>query len=178
MVASPFQTAPTQPNVMVEQWGGAMVKRWAGFVVTGDKAIMVDAEVPDTGPIVVQSDRTFSLQAGDREPAYSTLFHQIADYLVENKVEFVVVKASAVAKGSGLAHLLSAEVRGVVMAASAGNCTTRSLSKAKVSKSFGKRKADEYIADASFWDEQVKGGSLRSGSREAALLLLSERDRL
>lgn len=152
-----------------------MVERWVGLVASGDKVIMIDAEVPDHGRISIQADQTFKLQSGSREAAYRSLFHQISDYLRENRVSRAIVKASAVAKGGGLSHLQSAELRGVVMAAAADACDTESLAKAQVSKKFGTKKADEYIADVEFWDENIKG-ELRSGSREAALLIIATRD--
>ena len=35
-----------------------MPERWVGIVVTGDKVIVVDAEVPDVGQLVLQNDDT------------------------------------------------------------------------------------------------------------------------
>ena len=151
-----------------------MADRWVGIVASGDKVTMVDAEVPASGPLVVQMDQTLKLQSGDRSAAYNTLYHQLTNYFGEQKIARVIVKASAVAKGSGLAHLNSAEVRGVVMAAAASVCATQSLAKATISKGFGKRKVDEYISDDQFWDDNFTGTNLRTGSREAAILLISE----
>lgn len=152
-----------------------MTERWVGIVVSGDKVIAVDAEVAKDGPIVLQADQTFQLQDGEKSDALNHLFHQISDYLRENKVSRAVIKASAVAKGGGLSHLHSAELRGVVMAAASENCNVSVLQKAQISKRFGERKADEYISDSDFWDENVDGVKLRIGSREAALMLLFER---
>jgi len=152
-----------------------MTERWVGIVVSGDKVISVDAEVPDDGPIILQADQTFHMQDGEKSAALNHLFHQLSDYLRENKISRVVVKASAVAKGGGLSHLHSAELRGVVMAAASDSCQVSVIQKAQVSKRFGDRKADEYISDGAFWDENVEGVNLRIGSREAALMLLSER---
>lgn len=152
-----------------------MPERWVGFVVSGDKVIAVDAEVPDNGPIVLQAGQTFHIQDGDKSAALNHLFHQLTDYLRENNISRVVVKASAVAKGGGLSHLHSAELRGVVMAAASESCQVSVVQKAQVSKRFGERKADEYISDGDFWNDNVEGVNLRIGSREAALRLLSER---
>ncbi len=152
-----------------------MTDRWVGIVVSGDKVIAVDAEIPDSDPIVLQADQTFHLQDGEKSSALNHLFHQLSDYLRENGISRVVVKASAVAKGGGLSHLHSAELRGVVMAAASERCDVNVMSKAQVSKRFGDRKADDYISDGGFWEENVDGVKLRIGSREAALMLLSER---
>lgn len=154
-----------------------MTERWVGLVVSGVRVIAVDAVVPDYGPIVLQADLTFKLQNGEKPRALNHLFHQLSSYLQEHKVARVVVKASAVAKGGGLSHLHSAELRGVVMAAASEHCEVSNLQKAMVSKSFGGRKADEYISDDNFWDTNVEGVNLRSGSREAVLMLLFERQR-
>ena len=152
-----------------------MSDRWVGIVVSGDKVIAVDAEVPDDGPLILQSDQTFQLQGGEKSAALNHIFHQLSDYFREHKISRVVVKASAVAKGGGLSHLHSAELRGVVIAAASESCEVSVLQKAQVSKRFGDRKADEYISDSDFWDENVDGVKLRVGSREAALMLLSKR---
>jgi hypothetical protein len=53
---------------------------------------------------------------------------------------------------------------------------TSCLAKAQVSRNFGERKADEYLKDDGFWKKAVIGGKLRSGSREAALVILAARD--
>ena len=153
-----------------------MTDRWVGIVASGDKVTMVDAEVPATGPLVVQMDQTLKLQAGDRPSAYDTLYNSLTNYFREQKIAKVFVKASAVSKGSvSLAHLSSAEVRGVVMAAAASVCDAQPLAKAAISKGFGKRKVDEYLDDAQFWKDNVDGKDLRAGSREAAILLIAAR---
>lgn len=151
-----------------------MAVRWVGIVASGDKVTMVDVEVPVTGPLVVQMDQTLKLQTGDRSAAYNTLYHQLANYFGEQLTNKVIVKASAVSKGSvSLAHLSSAEVRGVVMAAAASICETQSVAKSTISKSFGKRKVDEYLGDDQFWSDNFNGTNLRAGSREAAILLVA-----
>jgi hypothetical protein len=153
-----------------------MTERRIGFKVSGDKVIVVDAEVPDDGPIVLQADHTWSLQKGAREDAYNVLYQQVANYLREHDIKRVVLKGSAVnLRGSmKLAHLESAEVRGVVIAAARSVCPVRSVTKAMISRTFGDRNVDEYVKDGDFWDENVEGVNLRTGSREAALLLIAD----
>ncbi len=48
-------------------------------------------------------------------------------------------------------------------------------SKASISKTFGERSVDEYVADGEFWKKEVTGINLRIGSREAAMILLAAR---
>jgi hypothetical protein len=155
-----------------------MVKRWVGIVASGDKVTMVDVEVPTSGPLILQMDQTLKLQDGDRPKAYDTLYHQLVNYFSEKKIGAVVVKASAASKGSlSLAHLTSAEVRGVALAAAASTCEVRAIAKATISKGFGKRKVDEYLSDNQFWDDNISGHELRIGSREAAMLLIAAREK-
>ena len=154
-----------------------MTERRVGFTVSGDKVIAVDAEVPDEGPIVLTADHSWSLQMGPREDAYDTMYQQVANYLREHVVGRVVLKASAVNLGSTkLAHLESAELRGVVIAAARSVCPVRVVAKAAISRRFGERNVDQYLKDDEFWAENVAGVRLRAGSREAALLLIAERD--
>ena len=77
--------------------------------------------------------------------------------------------------GVKLAHLESAEVRGVVIAASRSVCPVSCVKTATISRTFGKRKVDEIVRDEAFWKENVAGVPLRAGSREAALLLIADR---
>lgn len=83
------------------------------------------------------------------------------------------MKDSAASKrGAGLAHLRSAELRGVVAAAlDASGANVIMVNKGVVSKTFGERKVDEYVADNAFWRGRITG-SLRKGSREAAFLTI------
>lgn len=146
------------------------------MVVSGSSVVLVDAEIPEGDEsIVIQNDQTLKLQTGLREPAYAMMHQLCVNYLRENEIDRVVVMASAVNRaGGGVAHLESAELRGVVTAAAASVCPTEQLKKASISKSFGERKSDEYLDDAAFWDESVDG-VVRVGSRMAALLLLAAR---
>lgn len=153
-----------------------MIERRVGFVINGTKIVVVDAEVPVDGPIVLQSDQTWKLQSGLREQAYHVLYQQCANYLREHGIKRVVLKGSALTRGSmRKAHLESAEVRGVVIAAAASVCPVRTVAKATISRTFGNRNVDGYVGDDSFWDERVEGIKLRAGSREAALILIAER---
>lgn len=152
-----------------------MSNRQLGLVVSGDKVVAVDAEVPDTGPLEIRADLSWPLQSGDRATAYSTMYKQVSQYVSEEKIEAVIVKESAVSLGgTKKAHLESAELRGVVIAAAAAFTDVLTIPKARISKTFGNRKVDEYVKDDSFWQNHVKG-KLRGGSREAALLLLAHR---
>jgi hypothetical protein len=156
-----------------------MSLRWLGLSASKDAVVIIDAEVPDDeGPIVVKSDDTWKVQKGDRAAAYNYLHQQCVDYITENKIGTVIVKASAVAgKGSAtLGFLLGAEVRGVVIAAAASQCEVRALSKAVISRTYGERKVDEYVADDAFWAENTAGKPLRKLSREAAMLLIAARN--
>ena len=141
---------------------------------------MVDAEIPDDDdePVIICSDNTWRVQQGDRAAAYNVLHQQCADYIKENNIDAVVVKGSAVAgKGSAtLGFLLSAEVRGVVIAAAASQCQVKALTKALISRTYGDRKVDEYVADDAFWAAHTSGGALRKLSREAAMLLIAARN--
>jgi hypothetical protein len=157
-----------------------MTSRWLGLTASKDSVIMVDAEIPDNDdePIIIHSDDTWRVQKGDRAEAYKVLHQQCADYVKENGIDNVVVKASAVAgKGSTtLGFLLSAEVRGVVIAAAASQCSVKALSKAVISRTYGDRKVDEYVADDAFWADKTTGGTIRKLSREAAMLLIAARN--
>src|SRR5690606_21424344 len=121
--------------------GGIMSERRVGFHVSKDKVIAVDAEVPESGPIVLQADHTWNLQRGAREEAYHVLYQQVANYLREHDITRAVVKASAVSGRSAmrLAHLEGAEVRGIIIAAARSVCAVCAISKAKISKTFGDR---------------------------------------
>jgi len=77
-----------------------MADRWLGVVVSGDKVILVDAEVDGDKPLVLQSDQTWTLQSGSRSEAYGTMSQQIADYVRENSIKRVVMKESAVSGGA------------------------------------------------------------------------------
>lgn len=152
--------------------------RWLGVTVTGDKAVVVDASVPSNGPITVNADFTIKLQKGDRPAAYAEFAHEVSDYAREKGIATAVVKGSAVSQQGRpkLSHFEAAELRGVVIGALATVCPTQTITKASISRNFGDRKADEYIEDDDFWQEEFRG-ALRSGSREAAFCILAARSK-
>jgi hypothetical protein len=155
-----------------------MTIRCLGVVASGDRVIMVDAEVPEKGAITILSDASIKLQKGDKAEAYRLMHQRISDYVREKKIAKAVIKASAVSQAGRpkLAHFESAELRGVAISALRhGGADVEIIAKAKISRTFGERKVDEYIKDDEFWDEQITGEELRGGSREAALLLIASR---
>jgi hypothetical protein len=118
------------------------------------------------------------LQKGDKANAYALMHQRLENYVREKKITRAVIKASAVSQAGKpkLAHFESAELRGVAISALCeGGAKVEVTAKATISRTFGERKADEYVSDDTFWDEQVTGENLRGGSREAALLLLASR---
>ncbi len=149
--------------------------RWVGIVVSGTGARLVDLEVPNTGPLVAISEQGFSLQKGDRPPAYVAMWKRIANYLREHSIACAVVKESALPpRGGGSKSLLeSAELRGVVLGGAASVCKVITSRRATVSRTFGDRKADEYLNDDSFWSTEISGLKNKV-SREAALFVLAE----
>jgi hypothetical protein len=157
-----------------------MANRCAGFVVVGDTVTVVDAEIPNDSdePVTIITDVTWKLQKGEKAPAYAVLHQRCVDYIRENKVNSVVIKASALPTGAArLGLLTSAEVRGVIIAAAASVCSVKILSKAVISRTYGERKVDEYVEDDAFWDAQTEGGKLRKMSREAAMLVIAARNK-
>ena len=151
--------------------------RWAGIEVVGGDVTVVVADVPTSGPIVVEADLCWPLQKGNRSNAYKIMHQQVLDYLTQSKVAHVVVKASAKSfGGTTVKHLESAELRGVVIAAAAAVTKVSPIAKNTISRNFGERKMDEYVKDDAFWKVEVAGVALRKGSREAAMLLLWARD--
>lgn len=153
-----------------------MSRRWMGIAVTGTKAVLVTA-VEETGkPLEIIADDTVDLQSGDRAAAYKVMHDRVSDRIAHNKVDEVFVKASAWTSGMKLAHLEAAELRGVVIAAAGTNARVHTVSSAQITKTFGKRKFEDYVKDDDFWPTKISGIKLRSGSRAAALLLIAARD--
>lgn len=153
-----------------------MPTRWLGVTVSGDKAIIVDATVSDdeADPIVINRDFPLKLQTGDRAEAYSVFFKELTDYAREARIEKAVVKASAALQRGGgkLSHLLSAELRGVTIAALSTVCATETVAKSNLSRNFGDRNVQEYVDDDSFWDDNFQG-DIKAGSREAAFGIIA-----
>lgn len=154
-----------------------MSEKWAGITVSGDNVVLVCLEFDDQGDASVIEDVTLRLQNGSRPEAYRTMSERVIQYLEENETEYAVIKGSAVSQRgrATLAHFESAELRGAVMtAASQSNAEVILLKKAVISRTFGDRKADDYVADDDFWEDSL-AGTIRKGSREAALLILAAR---
>lgn len=155
-----------------------MSKHHAGVVVVGESVTVVHAEVPsnDGDPIIIQADTTFKLQTGNRGDALAVVYAQCVNLFDKSKIDLVVIKASALPLGSvKLAILESAEVRGVVISAAASKTKVKMLQKSQISRTYGDRKVDEYIADDAFWNSKVTGQKLKKSSREAAMLILASR---
>lgn len=155
-------------------------ERWAGFLVSGDTITVVEGEIPDDpkAPIEILSDATWKVQTGDRPQAYEVLYGRCVNFLHDGKIERAVIKASATAKGGGLAMLHSAEVRGVMIAAAAAAAEVTIVQKSLVSRTYGDRNVDAYLSDDAFWKAQTSGGNLRKSSREAAMYLVATRAKL
>jgi hypothetical protein len=157
-----------------------MVERCVGLVIVGEVITVVDTEIPDDAndPLTIVADTTWKLQIGAKAPAYAFLHQRCANYLRENTVRSVVVKASALPTGAAkLSLLTSAEVRGVIIAAAASVCEVKVMAKAVISRTYGERKVDEYLQDDDFWNGRTLGGKLRKTSREAAMLVIAARNR-
>ena len=153
-----------------------MAKRWMGVAVTGNKAVLVTAIEEDGKSLQIIADDTIDLQSGDRAAAYKVMHDRVSDRVKHNKVEDVFIKSSAVSMSSmKITHLEAAELRGVVIAAAGTGARVRVVSSAQISRTFGKRKFDDYVKDDDFWSANVAGAKLRSGSRPAALLLVAAR---
>lgn len=149
--------------------------RWAGITVGSKDVVVVTMNVPgDGGAPQVMDDQTIVLQSGSRPDAYVTLHGRVQDLIREGGISKVVVKESTPSKGTTTAHLEACEVRGVVYAAAAVVADVLTLSKLRVTKTFGERSADEYMKDDKWWATTVVGSTRKSPrSREAALMILS-----
>ncbi|MBV5256967.1 hypothetical protein FLX56_00850 [Synechococcus moorigangaii CMS01] len=157
-----------------------MTKRIVGLSASSDNVIYVHAEVPDDNeqPVEILADGNWKIQSGDRSIAYQVLHQQCADYLRENGIDEVVIKASAVMARMSLklGMLHTAEVRGVVIAAAAATCPVTQLTKSTVSRSYGDRNVDDYVGDDDFWAERTTGLKLRRMSRETTMLVIAARN--
>jgi hypothetical protein len=152
-----------------------MPTKLAGIKVSADSVILVAMTKEDGGDFTLLDQSTLKLQAGSRPEAYHILLGQLADYLKHRKIECVCIKGSAVSMGgTTLAHLESAELRGVVQTASvASGAEVRIVSKANVSRNFGSRKFDEYLRDDKFWEDSQLA-DVKKGMREAAFTAISQ----
>lgn len=156
-----------------------MASRCVGLVITASDVTVVDTTIPDDpdAALILNRDETWKLAGGERAKSYETLFHRCVGYIQENRVDQVVIKASALPQGSaGKGILDGAELRGVIMCAAASACATRVLEKSWMSRTY-KRKVDDVVKDDAFWDQQLDGANLRKGSREAAMLIVALRNR-
>jgi len=151
-----------------------MSENLIGIVVSGTQVQAVHLEI-DGSTATPISEFTWTLQAGDVPSAYASMHERITAYCANNNVRRAVIKASAVGKAKPtLSHLKSAELRGVVAAATiAGGASTKLIQKATISRTFGDRRADDYISDDEFWEERL-AAPISKGRRECALLALSQ----
>ncbi|WP_408889286.1 hypothetical protein ACJ2CR_35490 [Myxococcus faecalis] len=150
-----------------------MTDTWAGITVSGNEVVVVSVVPLKGGALEVHSDNTLKLATGDRPDAYATMFRRIRDYIKENKITHVALKASAVSgRNATNAHLEAAELRGVVAAAvREGGANVHLARKASLSKTAGSKKVDEYLKDEPFWETKTTGRQLRIGSREAVFVI-------
>ena len=102
--------------------------------------------------------------------AASTAF---AGGVVEPVMEPEVVEAATSSSAGGIIVPL---LLLLVIAAAASQCPVKLLQKGLVSRTYGKRNVDEYVADDAFWMKNTTGGNLRKLSRETTMLLISERN--
>ena len=140
-----------------------MSENWLGIIVSGDKIKVVNTTFVADNPISINGEHTWKLQTGSRPEAYQIIYDQVSDYILENCIDRVVIKDSAVSQGrTSLSHLRSAELRGVVTAAASKNTNLSLLAKSQISRNFGSRKSDEYTKDDEFWSTNVAKGNPRS----------------
>jgi hypothetical protein len=150
--------------------------RYLGIVVKKETVIAIDGSLTDLGKIVINGRNKWDLQTGERSLAYAIMFKNVQDYITQNSIQRVVIKESALSGKGGAKKgmLFAAELRGVVMAASARVVEVRTISKSSISHKYGNRKVDQYLKDDQFWDDCIDG-DLNKGDREAALLILADR---
>jgi hypothetical protein len=150
-----------------------MTKTLAGLQVTSEKIDLV-VLILSNEQFTLEGQYTLKLQAGDRPPAYGKIYNDVVDLITDKKIDCACVKASAT-MGSGTSGglLNGAELRGVAIAACASVCDVKLVRKGVVSRAYGERKVDQYIADNSFWETRGLA-SLQKGKREAAFLVISQ----
>lgn len=149
-----------------------MIESIIGFSNKSDVVTAVGIQFTEDTPEVFL-DQDWKLQSGNRAEAYFVIQERIVNELRERNIKNVVIKGSiAPARSTLLAHLHTAELRGVVMAAAAqAQARPEMITKTTLSRTFGNRKTDEYVADGSFWSTAVLG-ALRVASREIAMMVL------
>jgi hypothetical protein len=149
-----------------------------GITVASNEVTLVVLEFLGNSDCILLDDTTWKLQQGARPDAYNVMYNRLLNYLNENSINHVAIKASALSRGTvTFSHLQAAELRGVIIAAAAqSSASIQLLTKAHISRTFGERKVDEYIADEGFWDTRLPDvTNLRKGSRETALLVFAVR---
>lgn len=149
--------------------------KWVGIIVSRKDLRLVELLLSSGSLAEVVEDKMLKLQSGARASAYRKAQEWLVTYLSESQPLGVVIKGSALpGRGGGsIALLEGAEFRGVVMAAAIeAGCEVAVVKKAALSKTFGDRKVDAYVADDDFWSTTFTG-PLRKGSREAALIAFS-----
>lgn len=151
-------------------------EQWLGIVVSGTSVACVHLDCGHD-PAKLINQFTWQLQDGDRVDSYHNICERLSNYVRNNDISNVAIKASAAGQaGTSLAHLHSAELRGVIcVSARMGGACVRPVQKALISRTFGSRKADEHIADDIYWDGVITGDVAKT-RREAALLVLSQRE--
>jgi hypothetical protein len=102
------------------------------------------------------------------------MYDRLTNTIREQGISAVVIKSSAVGSARVTTkHLESAELRGIaIVAAQVGGAAVELLAKAHVSRTFGDRTTDEYVADDGFWADAVDGDVAKT-RREAAFLILA-----
>ena len=152
-----------------------MPTRLIGVTVGSGQVNVVLLSQETNGSFTLDEETTLKLQDGDRASAYSVMHGQFLDYVLQHASACVCVKRSAVSRrGTTLAHLEAAELRGVILAAaSQANAEVRTVSKAATSRTFGDRKVDQYLRDDGYWNGIGLGG-LKKGMREAAFAAVCE----
>lgn len=155
-----------------------MSERIAGIVVSSTGLIIVCLDFGDNS-VAVAEDVTWNLPIDTPLPeAYRTIYERVLHYIRELRVDQIVIKGTTTnSQGMKIANLKAAELRGVVIAAAAQPGKPIVVTtKASVSRTFGTRKVDAYLADDDFWAQNLSPiKSLRKASREAALIVLATR---
>lgn len=143
-----------------------------GIVTGGDHIDLVIGNFEADRTVTVTTARTLTLGSGTRAAQLCSIAEQLRTVLREANVENCYVRGSAYSMGMKLAHLESAEVRGiaVIVAGSVSNVTL--LAPAVVGRTFGDRKPQEYLSDNSFWKQQGCE-SLAKKYRQACLQILA-----